>query len=75
MLNVTERKWQLRRVRLNSGGYTSAGYYYGHGAPLYEAIHEGDLTEGAWITLRAASREKAKDHIRQNFEPDAVFYR
>lgn len=28
-------KFRLYRVPLNNGGYTSNGYYYGAGAPLY----------------------------------------
>lgn len=46
-------KYLLRRVQLNSGGYTSGGRYYGTGLPLYEA--DAKDFNGETITFRARS--------------------
>lgn len=68
-------KWSVRRIYLDSGGYTrsstytSPGHYYGHGAPLYQAMRD----DGESFMLRAGTREQAKAHVRA-LHPDAKFY-
>lgn len=72
-------KVYLRRIRLNSGGYDRTGYYYGHGAPLYEY----ESADSAYVgELRAYDREDAKERVRkellmkQAIDPAEVkFYR
>ncbi len=63
-------KVQLRRIRLDSGGYDPGGAYWGHGKPLYWAC-DGD---GNKRFFRAASREAAKAELRNIFGP-LSFYR
>lgn len=67
-------KWTLRRIYLNAGGYTPSGAYYGRGAPLYEALDESEESGMDWRTFRANSRENAKQHIRDTYDRNAVFY-
>lgn len=51
----------VRRVRLNFGGYTSSGRYFGIGSPLYHVTdEEGDVD--FWI--RARSRGAALAIVR-----------
>ena len=64
-------KFHLRRVYLDAGGYDPGGAYWGHGAPLYEAF-TADGSE--YMTLRAWSRDRAKDHVREDYA-GAEFYR
>lgn len=75
-------KFELRRVRLDRGGYTSNGRYFGQGAPLYEYCGE---VEGLTIRgepsvrlrcdhVRAYSRDEAKTILRAQY-PKARFYR
>lgn len=49
----------LTRVRINRGGYTSDGRYFGVGAPLF-AYDNGD----SWGHVRASTRAAAKAQIR-----------
>jgi hypothetical protein len=57
-------KVELRKVRLNQGGYTSDGIYFGVGTPLYFAQDE----EGYWCDyFRATCREEAIDILRDRF--------
>lgn len=49
-------RFQLRRVRLNSGGYDSGGAYWGHGGALYEAF-TADGSE--FMTLRVYRADRA----------------
>jgi hypothetical protein len=57
-------KVELRKVRLNQGGYTSDGIYFGVGTPLYFAQDE----EGYWCDyFRATCREEAIDILRDTF--------
>lgn len=58
-------KYTLERVRLNSGGYTSAGQYYGQGAPLFEACSD---ETGDCLTFRAADRKAAKAKLDRALE-------
>jgi hypothetical protein len=63
-------KFYLVKVRLNSGGYTPSGYYFGGGVPLYyyEAVDTGD---NAYI--RASDRDDAKRRVQSRY-PDAKFF-
>lgn len=56
-----KRKFTLRKIRLNQGGYNSQGHYYGTGLPLYWSQSE----DGIDMHFRAADRAAAKEHIRQ----------
>lgn len=67
-----QAKFTLQRIRLNSGGYTSKGVYFGTGAPLY---YYADHATGEIASyLRAYDRKDAKDRIR-NRHPGATFVR
>jgi hypothetical protein len=68
---MTTLKFTLRRMRLNSQGYTSGGVYYGVGMPLYWFCSDTGHEEGV---LRASSRAAAKQVIR-NLHTGAKFYR
>jgi len=57
---VKKLKYTLQRVRLDRGGYTSSGKYYGIGAPLYEAYNP---ETGESLVFRAADRATAKRHV------------
>ena len=64
-------KIYLTRVRLNSGGYTSTGQYFGIGAPLYHYQNdEGDIYD----YVRAYDRQDAKQRVLARY-PDAKFTR
>jgi hypothetical protein len=52
-------KFNLRRIRLNRGGYDAYGAYYGLGHPLYEAVADID-NEHVQIQFRAPDRRAAK---------------
>lgn len=65
------RKFYLRRLRLNNGGYDSGGAYWGLGPPLYWACSE-DSTIDRYF--RARDRNAAKTELRKEF-PGAVFFR
>ena len=62
-------KFNLQRVRLDSGGYDSGGAYWGHGAPLWAAW--SDATSDYF---RAQDREGAKAAVRAKY-PAAMFFR
>jgi hypothetical protein len=64
-------KFILYRVRINSGGYTDTGYYYGVGQPVYCFV-SADGADGA--VFRAANRDAAKAKLRAIY-PTAEFYR
>lgn len=53
-------RWTLARVRLNQGGYDSAGQYFGIGAPLYRY----SAPDGRTGEVRAWHRQEAKDAVR-----------
>lgn len=69
-------KFQLYRVPLNSGGYTSDGQYYGVGRPLYRAVNDDPSTPGPIIEFefRAGDREEARAEVLSRY-PNATFYR
>lgn len=55
---------EVRRVRVNRQGYTSSGYYYGVGAPVFEytvCLPTGRCSDSA---VRADNMAHAKDRIR-----------
>jgi hypothetical protein len=61
-------RFYLRKLRINSQGYTPEGFYFGTGLPVYE--FESD---GACDYVRAYDRDDAKDAIRRTY-PGATFY-
>lgn len=63
-------KIELRRVRLNNGGYDTGGAYWGIGEPLYWMSNADSTIEEFF---RAANRQAAKDYVRQTY-PKARFY-
>lgn len=65
-------KFYLRRVRLNSGGYDSDGYYWGTGIPLYRYWND---EEGIDYEIRAYDRTDAKAKILLRLDYMARFYR
>lgn len=69
-LDTTAGKIYLRRVPLDNGGYDKGGAYWGHGAPLWEALDQ----DGNGRIFRAPSRAWAKAEILADY-PDATFYR
>lgn len=65
-------KYTLRRVRLNSGGYTSEGYYFGIDLPLYWYCSDSQQYHGY---VRAYDRYHAKNKIRDMYQShDCKFY-
>jgi hypothetical protein len=64
--------WTLRKLRINLGGYTPEGHYYGYDRqlPVYEAIRESD---GYTLAFRNQTRAGAKAYVRQR-HPYAMFY-
>lgn len=70
-------KVTLQRVRLDSGGYDTAGAYWGQGEPLYWAATDEPVTPGGEpldMTFRADDRDDAKAQVRQVI-PGARFFR
>ncbi len=67
---VQPLRLSLQRVRLNQGGYDDGGAYWGHGAPLYVATDDADVT----LFVRAVDRADAKDAIVRKL-PLATFKR
>jgi hypothetical protein len=67
---VPKHKWTLRRIYLNTDGYTASGHYYGAGAPLYHAWCAHD---GSDLCFRAKDRNAAKAHVL-GVDAGAVFY-
>lgn len=64
-------KFTLHRERLNQGGYTTGGRYFGVGQPLYfYSDDDGLLCD----YIRADDRQHAKEIIRAKY-PHAKFYR
>jgi hypothetical protein len=64
-------KLYVRRTRLNRGGYTEAGRYFGIGAPLYEVSSDrGEIH--TWY--RAKDRNHAKEQASKEY-PACSFYR
>lgn len=67
------RKFYVRRIQLNSGGYDNGGAYWGLGAPLYLA-ETVDVEAEAFFFFRAADREAAKAEVLRRY-PGARFFR
>ncbi len=71
----------VRRERLNSGGYTSTGKYFGIGAPLFHYFGEDDATD-AWNARERAQTDprdlwkfrpiEINDYLRAADRSDAV---
>lgn len=70
-------KFALRREKLDQGGYTSRGQYFGVGAPLFRYSGEG-LENGTEVYIddyiRARDHKDAKAKIQATY-PLASFYR
>lgn len=68
-------KVYLKKVRLNQGGYTDSGQYFGIGSPLYyyEPV-EGSQSLGDSGYIRAKNRDHAKKMVT-TFIPNATFFR
>lgn len=68
-------KFELRKIALNTSGYTSKGEYYGNGQPLYRALAEVQI-DGEWndiyLEFRASDRNDAKEYVRAKY-PKAKF--
>jgi len=63
-------KLYLERIRLNRGGYTSRGQYFGVGQPLYRVTdEEGSIDHH----IRARDRADAKTVVREMY-PNAKFF-
>lgn len=69
-------KLYLHRVRLDNGGYTNEGNYYGVGQPLYEYFCDEPDPQLGEIEgeLRADNREHAKDKLKRMY-PGVEFMR
>ena len=82
-------KFYLRKVHLSYDGYTSEGYYFGRGLPLWQAVNDGSLddmgktivgsSESAYnrnvvAYARGKYRDDAKREIRRQI-PGAEFHR
>lgn len=65
------RKFHLRRIRLDAGGYDSGGAYWGIGTPLYWACCASGSIE---FFFRAKDRIAAKAETVKR-HPGARFYR
>jgi len=65
-------KLVIERVRLNSGGYTSAGRYFGVGAPLYRVMNDDSADGVVDFYIRAKDRAAAGREVRSIY-PLAAF--
>lgn len=73
---MSKIKFSLTRVRLDKGGYTSSGYYFGNGLPLYWYSSEDNDPETGYLIegyIRASTRANAKMQVRKICNT-AVFY-
>lgn len=70
-VNEHAAPFQLRRVRLDNGGYDRGGAYWGLGEPLYEFT--GPITDISGF-VRGRTREAAKAEVRK-LHPQARFFR
>jgi hypothetical protein len=57
-------KVSVKRERINQGGYTSDGVYFGIGSPLYFMQDEDGFYDGYF---RASDREEAVEIARQRY--------
>jgi hypothetical protein len=81
-------KVNLRKIRINSGGYTDNGEYFGVGLPLYSYEYElefdfenpmslTDIKRFRRDYLRATDRKHAKELVRKTLialDEDIRFY-
>jgi hypothetical protein len=77
IIEDTDSRFTLRRVRLDNGGYDSGGAYWGLGQPLYwwsVEITEGDSCDECSGFMRASNRNAAKASIVA-LHPKARFFR
>lgn len=70
--NAEGERWYLARVYINSQGYDSGGAYWGIGPKLWRAMTEDSETD---VFFRARDRNAAKQHIRDNHDPEPRFFR
>jgi hypothetical protein len=71
----TKIKVYLRKLRINKGGYTDNGEYFGTGEPLYEYYYLEDDFYTHFKHIRARDREHAKEIIRKAYNDCEVrFY-
>lgn len=61
-------KIYLRRMRINRGGYTDKGQYFGIGLPLYCASFEYGSNGYVDETIRATDRYDAKQIVLAKFK-------
>lgn len=64
-------KLRLQRMQLVDGDYDTGGAYWGAGVPMWVA----EDTEGNRVYFRACNRTHAKQTIRNDYCPEARFYR
>lgn len=69
-IKSADSAWYVRRLRLNNGGYTSSGTYYGLGAPLYECFNARE-----YLVLRASDRQDAIAQLRNHIPHKIVIWR
>jgi hypothetical protein len=63
-------RYYMRRIRINQGGYTDQGQYFGLGAPLYEVSNDECVRH-----VRGHSRATAKENFREQYDRNAEFMR
>jgi|SRR5262245_6381066 len=68
------RKWSIRRVRINRGGYDDSGAYWGIGAPLFRCATDDDKPGLCLVHIRAKDRSAARAEIARDY-PGARFFR
>jgi hypothetical protein len=70
---LDSHKFELTKVRINRGGYTDSGQYFGIGAPLWH----GECMCGHHCVayFRAPDRDAAKALVRGHHDRKARFYR
>lgn len=90
-VNVSNPRFHLVRVRLDSGGYDSGGAYWGHGKPLYRAVSvdkmptayrmwgDGDITSTGRVDhVERFVRADSRDEAKAAIRgaiPTATFFR
>jgi len=57
------KRFTVERIRLNSGGYTSSGRYYGTGAPLFAVT---DAETDRTTEVRASSAKAARQQVMES---------
>lgn len=70
-MTTPNSKWYVRKLRINSEGYTPQGYYFGTGAPVYECQNDDE-----YKTFRANDRAHAIEQLCDCFRGQEIsFYR